>query len=423
MRGRIVNVFYWGLVGVLLLASGGLTLAHVLSSARERGPGYRLAPEAHPFAVADQPVTIYPIPAPGSLSVDELRRILGSTEPRFDLSVSRGRPPVMLIGAALRLWGERVAARKTPSPDGKGPLDRQGLLDILLNNEVYEEYSDLPETYLLVRSCHGIEVVTVLDHSDRGIEDIGQVGKLTEILADINLPADRAVVAKDGVRGVVAEIVRDDAARSFPGTELEFLTSGLCRYAKDGRPWANRFGQRQSFDDLATLLIKRSPGTGTCVGSHVPYALSMLYRSDQARPLVAPSTARRIRDYLRGISARLEANQLPEGYWDARWFAQERISSGPGKAYADLTKDQRLEILIATGHALEWMAFAPEDCRPRPDVIRRSVRFLADHWPQVTKLVEEDRRHYDAASHAARALWMLSGLEPPNYAMRKDGGD
>ena len=143
----------------------------------------------------------------------------------------------------------------------------------------------------------------------------------------------------------------------------------------------------------------------------------MLLRSSLSVHLIDKSTAGEIRAYLGHLSSDLERLQNTDGSWDGSW-------SGTNNApYASLNSDQRVSRLSATGHALEWMAFAPPECRPPDRVIRAGVRSLVRDWPEIVKLIEADWHRYYPATHAGRAIWMLSGLKTPPHMAVEIGGE
>jgi hypothetical protein len=384
-----------------------------------RFAGHRAAPKVEPAAVKfrslAEPIRIAPNAIPGLVSDEELDVVLRSVEPRFDPKILAGKIPVPLLVHASRLWGGDATF---PDRAGIPALRGEFLLENLLNNDSYRTYSSIFNTNLLVKSPYGTHVVTSEDLVDAAFETMTHLGQLTKVLADSAVPSGRPIVASGGSRGTVLGILQDDAARLRKGAELEFAVAGLCRYAAGDAAWSNRFGQRISFDLLAGYLMEGDPARPkACAGAHVPYALALLLRSHRIRPLLSAATARGVEAHLRSISATLERMQRDDGAWDLQWSGADHppagLSDEQGPAY------QRL---VGSGHTLEWIAFAPEDCRPRVEVIRRAARSVVGSWPEFVKLYEEDWHNYMPLSHAARAIWMISGKNLPAYAGEKGDG-
>jgi hypothetical protein len=399
--------------GAAVIALNGLAIAHYLRG--RPGPvGPSADPEAERFEVRPVPLEIRPYTIPDLVTPAELAAVLATVEPRFDPSILAGRIPTPLLVHSARLWGAsaRFGDRGRPS-DPAIAYSGEYLLSTLLDNRLYERRTSIFGTYLLARSTYGIQVVTAEDLAGETFETMTHMGQLSKVLADAGVPADRRAVTREGYAGTVADILRDDAARVRAGAELEFVTAGLSRYAAGPRPWANRFGQRVSFDELCGRLMDQPGGVGACSGLHAPYALVMVLRSDAASPLVGPATRGRLNAYFAGLSARLERAQNADGSWDLGWHDPEHHKD------AGRTEDRDEELfrrLIATGHSLEWIAFAPPGRRPSDGAVRRAVRFLVAAWPAIAAQYDQDWHTYMPTSHAARAVRALSGIALPQYA-------
>ena len=73
-----------------------------------------------------------------------------------------------------------------------------------------------------------------------------------------------------------------------------------------------------------------------------------------------------IDDHLKKTTEVLVASQAPAGFWNQYWATG--TPPQPGDALEQDIIDDRGRCMVATGHVLEWWAFAPEDVLPPPEV-------------------------------------------------------
>ncbi len=366
-----------------------------------------------PFHVLAQPTEIAPYPIKGStVSEDELEAILASLRPYVDRSKTLGRMPLSIVVHACRLWGRE--ARFPGVRNGRTvrtTLSGEEMCRTLLVHEEFTRNCEVRSPALLMKSAYGIRTLNTADGSFVAEETMTHFGKLAQVMAEVGMPTGVEVVTSEGYVGTLREIIQDDAARLASGVELEFAVAGLCRYARDGHPWTNRFGQEYSFERVANSLLAQKTGQGTCGGAHVPHALTMLMRADQEKQLLTRGTRERIRRHLKMIAAALESSQAPNGAWPWNWPAYCQNHGAVLRPEPPGSEAIFEEGLIATGHHLEWIAFAPADCRPSPHAIQSAARYLVSVWPKVASNLDRDWHTYNPASHAARALLLISGLK------------
>jgi hypothetical protein len=365
-----------------------------------------------PFSVADRPAEISPNAVPNVISEEELREILARVRPYVIRPFFFGRVPIGILIHALRLWGrESHFPAADPSEDNAAIRTAQSgdeMCRALLDHRFFVLDCEMRAPALLVRSSYGIRVLSSRDLSFSAEETMTHFGKLSQVMGEVGMPAETVVRTSDGYVGALREIIQDDAARLVPGAELEFVASGLAYYANGNHSWTNRFGQACTFDGIASLLMEQKPGRGTCFGCHVPHALVVLLRINSDRNMLSPSTCYRIKTYCKRLSLSLERCQTSDGAWPFRWpvFCDRGEDPGP-----EDPRSAAENSLVIVGHHLEWIALAPEDCRPSAPAIRQAARYLVRRWPDYMQLVDKDWHKYTAASHAARALWLISGLK------------
>jgi len=97
--------------------------------------------------------------------------------------------------------------------------------------------------------------------------------------------------------------------------------------------------------------------------------------------------------------------QAPEGYWRIDWNAPaEARSSETSRVSVDMTSE-----ILVTGHHLEWLMLIPVEIQPpMQETLRRAARWLLAELLQHSEDAEWVAQWYCPASHAARAIHLLS---------------
>jgi hypothetical protein len=300
---------------------------------------------------------------------------------------------------AFRLWGPEAVfpSRLFTHPFEGRVFSGAELAAYLLDHRAYRRIAP-GDTPLLLRTPYGVRVRTYsagvagtfageLAHNDDLLTACGEVG----------LSADTAVYTAEG-EAQVRDLVRESVARFTIRQELEWTAEAFARYLAPRRSWVNRFGEAFSFDAVAAALLAKTPGQGACLGTHVPYALTCLYRVSANHPILSPRTRLLITRRLQEMSLLLVAARQGEGHWAGRWAPGVRpFLSGPAAEAG--------AAVVATGHHLEWVALAPPECRPPRDVIGNAVRGA---FALLRNLTTHDRsQSYLELSHLARALCLM----------------
>lgn len=407
------------LLGALTIACLGITASGIFESVRNANGGITNT-DARPvdaFRPALRPMPVPPHPVSGVIEDDELHSVLTSVEPFFDRRLTLDAFPVHLVVHALRLWGTGVIPGRGRAVGGQEIVDGltgKEMVETLLSHEAFTKYSKVRAPGLLRRSTAGVEAIVGGDYSFSASQVVPHLGKLTHVAAEVGLASDQPITTLEGYRGTLSELIADDAIRCVAGVELEWLVSGISRYATSDRPWTNRFGLRCTFDDLANLVLDTRPGTGACDGIHVPYAVAILLRVHERLPILKGETRDRARRFLTRLSAHLTEHQRVDGDWGWDWADGLPRGVVTPKLLGVLGEPLPTTVLV-TGHHLEWMAIAPIDCRPGDEVIRRAARALIRIWPEFDGQLRNNWHLYDLGTHAARGLWLLSGAADLNH--------
>jgi hypothetical protein len=380
-------------------------------------------PPAWPEASADSapgPEPIRPVPVaiqpPGDLADlvpdAELRRLLEQLVPSwFSFKTSR-------VLHAFRLWGPKATfpASLYRHPFEFRVFSGEELRAYLLDHRAFRRLVPA-EVPLLVRTPYGVEARSY--PSGREAHFAGALGHADDLLvacAEVGLPTDAVLYAADpqaGPEGVsqatVGDIVRDTVARFTIRQELEWTTEALARYLAPRAGWANRFGEAFTFDQVATALLARPRGQGPCLGTHVTYALTCLWRIGEQHPILSAQVRDRIARYLRDVSLMVVAARLPAGHWGAHWATGRPAKAGAAEA-------DMVGALACTGHHLEWIALAPPDLRPPREQVRRAVRCVLRVAAGYNTYMRSE--YYLDLTHLARALCLLKNCDPVEFVAR-----
>ncbi len=328
---------------------------------------------------------------PWIISDDQLATVLFKLRPRL-----RGpKPKINHVDHALRFWGAEAAFG---DPDC---LSGREMRDMLVSHGRFVEAWG-PETKPLliphpagtrVRTKQGSATASHVDHTLAGLAEVG-----TPLDFPTETPAGMSTVRS----------ILEGSLRSFSLNQLEYEWSALAYalYLQPVQPWTSSEGQQITFDRLARRIMRQRLSQGVCYGNHRLHALVILLRVDEQHSILSPECRARIIRHLRGATSALALSQAPSGYWNQHWAEGTPPSEDqpPGKL------DPLSSRLLATGHALEWMALAPEEVHPPREVLVSAGRWLSQ---TITGMDDEKiKQNYTFLSHAGSALALWRGHLP-----------
>lgn len=351
------------------------------------------------IAITRRPHQVRPGPAPALLTEGQLAPILAKLIPTWEsFKVSKAIH-------ALRLWGPDATFGdpKSASPFHTRVFTGRELLGLFLDHRQY------------LRSVHATS--PILEDSDDGVivryksasrrleGDLAHVDKLLRVCGELDIPSDFRI-RTPGRETTLREVVRGAVANFDASQELEWSVEAFARYFEDAKSWTNRFGETFGFDEAVQALAGRGVGKSPCFGTHLPYALTMLYRLDDSVPRLGRASKETIRALLRGFSDDLERSQRDDGSWPMTWSGGV-VLSPEVRRNEDPAVDLTLRLTVL-GHHLEWIGFAPEDLRPGLASIRRAVDFALESFHRVPLSIVEDQYH--ALTHLGKALCTFAGV-------------
>lgn len=325
------------------------------------------------------------------VSDQQLRTVLNQLRPSFP-----GPPKTNFVDHALRMWGIQA----TFDDDSMSGITMR---DALLDQNRFVENWGKQTPSLLEPSEFGVAVRT-----QEGRSTVSHVDHLLGSLSEIGTTLDHPIVLPNG-NGTVSDLA-NHTFRSFRLNQKEYEWTALAwaLYAAEPSDWFTRENQRISFDLMAKRMMRQPLPDGVCYGNHRLYSLTVMLRVDSklqqdGTSLVEPETRQHIEDWLGDKTARLYRNQSTEGYWDGNWPDLDVDVPDP-------STDPLSRRILATGHALEWWAMAPQNLHPPRETIVRAGQWLSKTISGMDKRTV--LKNYTFLSHAGRALALWRGKFP-----------
>lgn len=376
------RVIVWLVCHVLFLG-GGLTwaaLRHQQLEERHQPPPTQLTP----------PIVEPRYNVPEIVSDEQLQRLLHKLRPRL----KHHNPQVNHLDHALRFWGLEA---KFKDPECYSGTE---LRDVLLDYRLFSRAWEKGTKPLMQKTEYGLR-----PRLQTGLATASHTDHTLACLAEVGTPLDYPVLVGPGPAG--ERSVNDlylHAFKSFSLNQAEYEWSTLvfALYSPTNRPWFTTEGQLISFDDLAQRIMRQKLSQGVCAGNHRLHTLTMLLRLHERQPLLSDGMHAKVIEHLKEATQKLVANQDKEGFWDLNWDGSTRNESE--------TQPARTRQILATGHALEWWAFAPEAAHPPREVMVKAGQWLVK---TVDSMSDRDvASSYTFLSHAGRSLALWRGKFP-----------
>ncbi|MBS0265408.1 MAG: hypothetical protein JSS02_25965 [Planctomycetes bacterium] len=329
---------------------------------------------------------------PSLISDEQLRRVLDRLRPRNEGPGSK----INHIDHALRFWTGKASFADA------GFLSGFEMIKLLTDDRQFHAFFGADQKSLLVPTRGGVRV-RVQD----GPLSSSHVDHTVCCLTEIGLPLSAPVYTSSGVvpfRAMVEQSLRD-----FSANQVEYEWSALT-YALVLEPtseWTSTEGQKLSFDFLVRRMMRERLPRGVCFGNHRLYTVAAILRIDEQQSLLSRDVRQACLDWLKQATEMLVWTQNAEGYWGEDWARQ----AGKPVETADSSGDIVADRILATGHALEWWAIAPQECHPPQGVLLRACQWLVRTIDEQSPRQILDR--YTYLTHAGRALALWRGKTPP----------
>ncbi len=190
------------------------------------------------------------------------------------------------------------------------------------------------------------------------------------------IPLNQPVIVGKKQYAVSAFLEDSIASFSLQQHELAWTAMAYASYLPPKNNWANRFGERYSFDQVVGNLMQRDIGTASCAGLHIFQALAHVAQVDRdVTPILGTQTRVQLNSHLAQHVELALQNQARDGSWDIFWHVAQTDSLPDFLA----AEDQATNIgpienrLIATSHMMEALSMLMPAFEIPDDVFRRAA--------------------------------------------------
>lgn len=314
----------------------------------------------------------------------------------------RGRnPKINFVDHALRFWGVEATFADDRCLSGVE------MRDLLLDHRVFQSAWGSETKPFLVPDFRGDAQYLSMRTKD-GAASASHTDHSLASLAEAGTPLDFPVMAPEGEIELRAALDYTLREFSLNQHEYEWSTMVFLHYLPHVKQWKSTEGQIITWDRLADRLMRQRLADGVCFGNHRLFALVSMLDRDEQFELLSPAKREEIIAYLQDVTARLVRTQSEEGYWDAQWPGDEW--DGPPSPDKGSPLGDQADRILATGHALEWWAFAPPEVLPPDETLHKALQWT---YREIDSLSDSQvKRFYTFLTHAGRALSLWRGKMP-----------
>ncbi len=250
--------------------------------------------------------------------------------------------------------------------------DSQKVLRLLTDSEFGRSFFGAPA---IKRTRHGIEFVSAaltLEEHTRATES--HRDQCLASLGELGVPLSTPITV--GEEKLTLEAALTDSLANFhlKQNELQWTAIAYALYVPPRKEWVNKFGERHTFDDLANRLLTDPVENSSCAGTHLGYALTLLYRVDRTfTPILSQGVRERLRQRLERTVAAAIGTQSEDGSWSGEWgrTLYSHSDHTPSANEADMGGR-----LLVTGHLCEWFLYVPAEFNVPDDCLRRAGLWL-----------------------------------------------
>ena len=301
------------------------------------------------------------------------------------------KPKINHVDHALRMWG-------LPARLDDQFLDGNQMVSMLTEDGTYKACWGEKARSLIVSTATGPRYRT-----QEGAASSSHVDHTLATFAEVGLPLDYRIDSRHGLMELRTLVERALTNFSLNQREYEWTALVWGLYAADANAWRSREGQQVTFDRLASRIMRQQFGQGVCYGGHRLFSLVMLRRIDIEQQRLFSDEMRSVVDaHLLEATRLLVANQSPEGYWDRTW---------PGEPIGEIRELWELgSRFLATSHAMEWWAMAPEHLLPPRETLIRAGQWMVVELEKMDAVTT--KKNYTFLTHAGRSLALWRGGFP-----------
>ena len=347
----------------------------------------------HVVVPRETPLVIAPLyDRPDLMSDADLAAVLQQVQPRFPRQSLKPNH----VEHALRTWGVGAEFQDPAVLSGKE------LTEFLTDNGKYINSWGKSMTPLLTDLPTGVAIR--FDRTDgSSVHHDHWLASLTEAGVTLKTP-----VYTPGRHNATIHTVLDQALRDFrlDERETEWTALAFGLWIAPQKHWIGGDGRHYSFDLLSQRLRRGQKELGVCSGTHRVYSLMALIRLDDEHDILSDAERKNAWGYLESVRDRIIDSQFPDGHWPSNWPDGKSAVEKP-------VTDEFKNIVIATGHHLEWLSIAPQELHPPEETIQRAMQWVI----QTTKDQKQQTilDNYTFFSHIGKAAAMWRKTSPEAF--------
>lgn len=330
------------------------------------------------------------------ISDSQLQEVLHALRP----ALRNRSPKINHVDHALRLWGVTASFA---DPDCFSGTE---LRSLLTDHRYFQEHwGPTARPFLLPNTRSGTPLIAFRTRSGSGSSS--HVDHTLACLAEASTPLDYPLNTPSGELPLKAAFDLAFSRFRLNQGEYEWSTLAFLHYLPHEKGWRTTEGQNITWDMIVERMMRQKLAQGSCYGNHRLHTLACLLRVDEDKPILSGPSRAKLVAHLKDVTERLIRSQHADGFWTRSWPGDEW--DGNSDATTFLT-DPRSERILATGHALEWWAFAPESVLPPRQHIVSAGQWLAKTIDSMSE--SEISKSYTFLTHAGRALALWRGGFP-----------
>ncbi len=205
-------------------------------------------------------------------------------------------------------------------------------------------------------------------------------------MSEYGIDKSQTITCGDGTLVSIKQLLHSSKNMVTRYQETEWTIVAFLLLLPDPQEiWKNRYGEDFSINHLLDILLAKDSEECVCGGAHRLFALSMALKIDNQNPSLGRARRKAICQSISVSSKSLEQSQTVIGGWTKNWYN------------GDSSMRPIAEMIVQTGHHLEWISVCPSELRPRTEAVDVAARFFLESVAEMSE--SELHKNYCGISH------------------------
>lgn len=215
-------------------------------------------------------------------------------------------------------------------------------------------------------------------------------------LAEYGIERSEKIFCTNGTQVSIGQLLNSSKRMVSRDQELEWTTAAFLLLMPDPQEiWTNRFDEACSINYLLDVLLSKRNEECACGGAHRLYTLSLALKIDMQNQFLGSSRRAAIRNVISMASGSLEQSQTVVGGWTSNWYT------------GDSAIRPFEEMIVQTGHHLEWISICPAELKPKAETVIVACRFFLESVDELSEM--ELQKYYCGISHGVCGMTNIFG--------------